>query len=230
MEQRHFNPRSPHGERHAGVGQSSLRACDFNPRSPHGERHGMQWHVWTTTKNFNPRSPHGERRSFRQPLRDGKPFQPTLPARGATPFYNIVAERRKIFQPTLPARGATRGKKMKILNLEISTHAPRTGSDLLSQPVREPERKFQPTLPARGATPTATLWRASHRHFNPRSPHGERRSRCRRFARAYPISTHAPRTGSDTRSIQSSRGDVGFQPTLPARGATRELRVAPHCR
>ena len=80
----HFNPRSPHGERHPTIWKrvtftrfqstlSSRRATagtrtgrkehpDFNPRSPHGER--LPLHTGTTmcTRYFNPRSPHGERR------------------------------------------------------------------------------------------------------------------------------------------------------------------------
>ena len=37
-----FNPRSPHGERHAGT-QEAIRQQNFNPRSPHGERRASQW-------------------------------------------------------------------------------------------------------------------------------------------------------------------------------------------
>ena len=85
-------------------------------------------------------------------------------------------------------------------------------------------------------------------HFNPRSPHGERRP-CAGIPRAsWRISIHAPRTGSDLRRLPSpdSRGHfnprsphgerptapkellraVVFQSTLPARGAT--LRKTPH--
>ena len=123
----------------------------------------------------------------------------------------------------------------------ISTHAPRTGSDMfpVSQPrastdfnPRSPhgerpvgsyatpeEAEFQPTLPARGAT-ARRQWQRIHKA----------------------ISTHAPRTGSDCcgwfrkdlsqdfnpRSPHGERliglGVTGFllsfQPTLPARGAT----------
>ena len=59
LHQQNFNPRSPHGERHAPVIVSSV-GTHFNPRSPHGERHFSS----TTSaiySNFNPRSPHGER-------------------------------------------------------------------------------------------------------------------------------------------------------------------------
>ena len=55
-------------------------------------------------------------------------FQSTLPARGATlsicPVCNAV-----IFQSTLPARGATAIQKDKAFCIDISIHAPRTGSD-----------------------------------------------------------------------------------------------------
>ena len=37
------------------------------------------------------------------------------------------------------------------------------------------------------------------RHFNPRSPHGERQKASSRAAQASDISIHAPRTGSDVR-------------------------------
>ena len=78
--------------------------------------------------HFNPRSPHGERPSFLVSQNLGFPFQPTLPARGAT-AQAVEGHRRQRFQPTLPARGATQGVYWRRVR------------DL-----------FQPTLPARGAT------------------------------------------------------------------------------
>ena len=79
---------------------------------------------------------------------------------------------------------------------EISTHAPRTGSDVQLFAMwtltahfnpRSPhgERRenqadggdadrFQPTLPARGATAALLDSQAYDEYFNPRSPHGER--------------------------------------------------------
>ena len=38
----------------------------------------------------------------------------------------------------------------------------------------------------------------------------------------FPISTHAPRTGSDTTTADTANTAARFQPTLPARGATWE--------
>ena len=124
-----FNPRSPHGERPVAVIGSSctgrfqptlpargatraapcaLLGCfDFNPRSPHGERHVLLHEDLRHVANFNPRSPHGERPPNIQTCAVSVEFQPTLPARGATTRVHCVSR-------------AT----------PISTHAPRTGSDL----------------------------------------------------------------------------------------------------
>ena len=102
---------------------------------------------------------------------------------------------------------------------------------------------FQSTLPARGATSSTFADLLGSAHFNPRSPHGERRAGESRLRRADSISIHAPRTGSDVIygylgtipvyiSIHAPRtGSDGisphcinresiFQSTLPARGAT----------
>ena len=81
----------------------------------------------------------------------------------------------KRFQSTLPARGATLHSTRTPRAGDISIHAPRTGSDI------------------RNGQPKRTVCR----HFNPRSPHGERRA-------------------------SSAKHPAGwiFQSTLPARGAT----------
>ena len=78
-------------------------------------------------------------------------------------------------------------------------------------------------------------------NFNPRSPHGERRTHHIASATERQISIHAPRTGSDVRAgskealeeisihaprtgsdaIRASMANLDlFQSTLPARGAT----------
>ena len=145
--------------------------------------------------NFNPRSPHGERLLAAYGFRMAGVFQSTLPARGATDA-DVLFLCNVEFQSTLPARGATRVTKAECLDLPISIHAPRTGSD--------------PCTKGGGADPA---------HFNPRSPHGERHGACavadtiKRFQSTLPargatdfvdallmqcgISIHAPRTGSD---------------------------------
>ena len=148
---RHFNPRSPWGERqgfaqqrhstvyisiHAPRGGSdkgtsfhSGAADDFNPRSPWGERHSAIGFI-KFTSNFNPRSPWGER------------LWPLI--RRAWSFVNFNprspwGERRlrpnmstcsPTFQSTLPVGGAT---------------SPLVSADL-------PGVLFQSTLPVGGAT------------------------------------------------------------------------------
>ena len=122
--------------------------------------------------------------------------------------------------------------------MNISIHAPRTGSD--GNLTRDPQLRsvFQSTLPARGATWWKKTSSATSRHFNPRSPHGERRRHGRkrkglcafqstlpaRGATAYcdqqrktlAISIHAPRTGSDGCGLSRYRRHVEyFNPRSP---------------
>ena len=155
----------------------NLWRCLRYPISTHAPRTGSDNIGVTTTQemlDFNPRSPHGER-----------------------PAISAMLKPKKTFQPTLPARGATTVAAEKHLTAAISTHAPRTGSDIFAAALRICKGVFQPTLPARGAT-TSTPAAGPPRHdFNPRSPHGER-----------------------PRSRRKSTSRPRFQPTLPARGAT----------
>ena len=192
----------------------SIHAPRTGSDPPRGTNEAAEWH-------FNPRSPHGERPlGRRERPKTATKFQSTLPARGATcsrgsklrsiadisihaprtgsdEAHKKRAHRAKYFNPrsphgerldretavwfspqfqsTLPARGATAAK---------------CGWNSTSP--------FQSTLPARGATkPTATLWRVSHRHFNPRSPHGERQRSRRNFRNSWkhfnPRSPHGER-------------------------------------
>ena len=73
-------------------------------------------------------------------------FQSTLPVRGAT-LEALTAENAELFQSTLPVRGATADNGCAVLQIVISIHAPREGSDASAE---------------RGPT---LLW-----YFNPRSP------------------------------------------------------------
>ena len=88
---------------------------------------------------------------------------------------------------------------------DISTHAPRTGSD----------------RPASGMNVGGVS------NFNPRSPHGERRRQLHGCGQSPRISTHAPRTGSDMFWASPTSRPAEFQPTLPARGATT-IRAEDH--
>ena len=142
-------------------------------------------------KYFNPRSPHGERLSCTLRLTRTRRFQSTLPARGATAERTFDA-RDHGFQSTLPARGATWADFYIICTKAISIHAPRTGSDKRDR----------------------ARIRRQH-HFNPRSPHGERRRQGAQGGTGDRISIHAPRTGSDTAPFTDAAGEEYFNPRSP---------------
>ena len=101
----HFNPRSPHGERHT-VQRHMIMALGFQSTLPargatrddcicriprrisiHAPRTGSDPRRGRTRRrngDFNPRSPHGERQGAVRECCERKQFQSTLPARGAT--------------------------------------------------------------------------------------------------------------------------------------------------
>ena len=128
----HFNPRSPHGERHAASattsqaiafqstltarGATSLRCWSvcfrvtyFNPRSPHGERHCQQGFA-NHCNHFNPRSPHGER-----------------------PIVSRVLQIIVTISIHAPRTGSDGRVGVDGRQPDISIHAPRTGSDAQNQ-------------------------------------------------------------------------------------------------
>ena len=192
--QRHFNPRSPHGERRT---DSTCWATpsDFNPRSPHGERPGRAAGRGKP-QDISIHAPRTGSDKIQQAKdRLTELFQSTLPARGATISSSRPRGAEK-FQSTLPARGATRSAVSPGRWERISIHAPRTGSDAVG-----------------------SVAGALGKDFNPRSPHGERHRRCGQAGRHddfNPRSPHGERQGNRL----SDGHACPFQSTLPARGAT----------
>ncbi len=100
-------------------------------------------------------------------------FQSTLPLRGATKSTRTTFA-GGVFQSTLPLRGATGAASRRVADLDISIHAPLTGSDRYGAECALGRKEFQSTLPLRGAT----------REFMS-------------ALRKRLISIHAPLTGSD---------------------------------
>ena len=103
-----FNPRSPHGERHA---RAIFLSC-FSRISIHAPRTGSDVHVICNLHDFLI--------SIHAP-RTGSDFRTICSVSYAA-----------VFQSTLPARGATGNRKGKITPKRISIHAPRTGSDSMA--------------------------------------------------------------------------------------------------
>ena len=123
------------------------------------------------------------------------------------------------FQPTLPARGATSCDAHEGGEEHFNPRSPHGERRLLSLLPRPSCEKFQPTLPARGATAGSKSVFYALLYFNPRSPHGERRSGTRREKSRARFQPTLPARGATLGGVQYSRENV-FQPTLPARGAT----------
>ena len=144
-----FNPRSPHGERHVAgsqkktlhIFQSTLPARGATLKGIEGSEYeyifqstlpargatNVEGHELLITRFQSTLPARGATTTDCLSMTTSR-FQSTLPARGATlsicPVCNAV-----IFQSTLPARGATAIQKDKAFCIDISIHAPRTGSD-----------------------------------------------------------------------------------------------------
>ena len=123
----------------------------------------------TATAYFNPRSPHGER-----------------------PNLLLTKELPNLFQSTLPAWGATGGMVRRKREPEISIHAPRMGSDIVT-----------------------TAAASNVLYFNPRSPHGERQYDYLTSDEYIIISIHAPRMGSDILRVWTCGIFRNFNPRSP---------------
>ena len=190
--------------------------------------------------DFNPRSPRGERLDSKSYKFLHLKFQPSLPARGATPLRQPKVPVKR-FQPSLPARGATLSHCDSYGLRQISTLAPREGSDFAARLLRYRQRhfnprsprgerqavkrvqnflhRFQPSLPARGATTRSGRSRA-RRRFQPSLPARGATQDGRESGTILSISTLAPREGSDRFPVSFHPRLPTFQPSLPARGAT----------
>ena len=129
--------------------------------------------------HFNPLSPHGERRRRSGCCRR---------CRGIS-----------IHSPHTGRDRAPAGYRWP--GLIISIHSPHTGRDISGGGIGKILQKFQSTLPTRGETCPRCPGCRSSCHFNPLSPHGERRSGQTGYRRFRPISIHSPHTGRDPISL-----------------------------
>ena len=145
-------------------------------------------------------------------------FQSTLPVGGATLMARTTGTRWIIFQSTLPVGGATSASTSgRPRQPDFNPRSP-WGERQVCPPSRYLGELFQSTLPVGGATvfpgcgqvvPQISIHaprggsdgplpfrQLPDRHFNPRSPWGERPYRIAPAGRKR-ISIHAPRGGSD---------------------------------
>ena len=220
---RSFNPRPPRGGRRRDQ-CVELRHVTVSIHAPRagGDVHSRRGSQCTRVSIHAPRAGGDVPRCSTSPR---KSFQSTLPARGATTSMARSAGHRA-FQSTLPARGATRDRADCDSPCVFQSTLPARGATLSDCAYEPACDAFQSTLPARGATLRADQ-RLHGECFNPRSPRGGRRARCR-AARSIDVSIHAPRAGGDVGYARPIRAHV-FQSTLPARGATMRSATVADC-
>ena len=169
-------------------------------------------------------------------------FQSTHPARGATPYWCVLARPAFHFNPRTP-RGVRRPEPQRLKPMSdfnprtprgvrpptkgimlggffISIHAPREGCDSRCPQPELPKTQFQSTHPARGATRCSRGCLDTRSNFNPRTPRGVRPLFVSAFDQYdYDFNPRTPRGVRRHHQVPSIAG-TRFQSTHPARGAT----------
>ncbi len=219
----HYHPISIHAPR-AGSDAPLRIAPGSHSISIHAPRAGSDacWRPGhSSATNFNPRSPCGERRRSPPTRAIRSIFQSTLPVRGATPWSPQRSAFRR-FQSTLPVRGATLTDVNDALNLIISIHAPRAGSDA-SAAARREAVLISIHAPRAGSDACNLLFRQPiHHHFNPRSPCGERRCASLGFPWLLHFNPRSP-CGERRGGYSPPRSRQHFNPRSPC-GERRDYR------
>ena len=173
------------------------RIKHFNPRSPCGERL-IRGYAVRRERGISIHAPRaGSDRQRKYEPRAVATISIHAPRAGSDGLTYCHSALRMAFQSTLPVRGATCGSTGVLC---IIWHFnPRSPCGERPDEKSEPPRiyRFQSTLPVRGATTGATGRTGYTGHFNPRSPCGERLSHRHHGCRRRNISIHAPRAGSD---------------------------------
>jgi len=155
-------------------------------------------------------------------------FQSTLPVWGATLYQNHHHQIQEDFNPRSPCGERPVLQDTDINLASISIHAPRVGSDAMNSKTKSAIQAFQSTLPVWGATKYDIMYDVRGRHFNPRSPCGERPTESIKKYTGGCISIHAPRVGSDSRRSTSSSSVCFISIHAPRVGS--DLPRAPHQR
>ena len=147
-------------------------------------------------KRFNPRPPHGGRplKILSQLLN----FRVSIhaPRTGGDERVVFTGELIAEFQSTPPARGATPEPAGDLLKHSVSIHAPRTGGDAIASAGLKQELGFNPR-PPHGGRRSGSHTVTTEKQFQSTPPaRGATRVRCCQGNRES-VSIHAPRTGGD---------------------------------
>ena len=121
------------------------RPLHFNPRSPHGERHCESCNQPCLTTFQSTLPARGATFAVPKNVRRSK-FQSTLPARGATCIAEWRITHVAHFNPRSP-HGERLRQAVGYIRRQISIHAPRTGSDAKGQVYPNRQAYFNPRSP-----------------------------------------------------------------------------------
>ena len=193
----------------------------FNPRSPYGERPGTTARQAMAERRFQSTLP--LRGATRTLILIASIFCISIhaPLTGSDPRIPYRGDSQHGFQSTLPLRGATSLACQRRIKIVISIHAPLTGSDGIGHDILVPS-KISIHAPLTGSDFDQCASRHCHFHFNPRSPYGERLLRQSQHSI---VADFNPRSPYGERQSGQSRDPAGlrFQSTLPLRGATKKF-------
>ena len=175
------------------------RSSRFNPRAPRGARPEMRRreHSTEVVSIHAPRV--GRDENSHGIRRSSKSFQSTRPAWGATSGQWHLKP-SLWFQSTRPAWGATAHEFSHRAEPIVSIHAPRVGRDRDTDPLYR-RRCVSIHAPRVGRDGDRDLFSSSHI-----------------------VSIHAPRVGRDDGQLSVESGQLKFQSTRPAWGATSPRR------
>ena len=170
--------------------------------------------------NFNPRSPYGERPSLAGIEIPILSFQSTLPIRGATALFGATVDTNGDFNPRSPY-----GERLfiaagpDVISFNFNPRSPYgERRELLDQAADK--LQFQSTLPIQGATHLVPFFRIFY-PISIHAPHTGSDALRGPQGRHKAISIHAPHTGSDAKLTTLILMGRLFHSTLPIRGATR---------
>ena len=158
-------------------------------------------------------------------------FQPTLPARGATPLETFAALTTPYFNPRSPHGERQQRLEVRRRQNNFNPRSPHGERPETLMSCSSATWNFNPRSP-HGERQSNTPATTQARHFNPRSPHGERRHVFEQVEARCLISTHAPRTGSDQECLVLRLDFVAISTHAPRTGSDRKtgrrLHTAAH--
>ena len=134
----------------------------------------------SSSHNFNPRTPCGVRRSSISSSPGSRTFQSTHPVRGATGCVTALHRSRLYFNPRTPCGVRHWRHGWQKQNDLISIHAPRAGCDDSPADAHLRGAGISIHAPRAGCDRRVRQKQQAHiQNFNPRTPCGVRRLRCR---------------------------------------------------